>query len=93
MKILLAILIAIFASNVQAQPVAQTPPMGWDSYNCFGSVVHEDEVKANADYLAKPLKQYGWQYIVVDFLWAYDNPPGICPFQFKRRTGNDFFSF
>jgi hypothetical protein len=49
--------------------------MGWNSYNCFGSAVHEDEVKANADYMAQYLKQYGWQYIVVDFLWAYDNPP------------------
>lgn len=51
-----------------------TPPMGWNSYNCFGSAVHEDEVKANADYMTQHLKQYGWQYVVVDFLWAYDNP-------------------
>ena len=41
--------------------------MGWNSYNCFGSAVHEDEVKGNADYMAARLKQYGWQYIVVDF--------------------------
>jgi alpha-galactosidase len=53
-----------------------TPPMGWNSYNCFGSAVHEDEVRANADYMATHLKQYGWEYIVVDFLWSYDNPPG-----------------
>jgi alpha-galactosidase len=38
--------------------------------------VQEDEVKANADYMAQHLKQYGWQYVVVDFLWSYDNPPG-----------------
>ena len=50
--------------------------MGWNSYNCFGSAVHEDEVKANADYMSKELMRYGWQYIVVDFLWSYDNPPG-----------------
>lgn len=55
---------------------AQTPPMGWNSYNCFGSAVHEDEVKANADYMAQRLKQHGWQYVVVDFLWSYENPPG-----------------
>lgn len=60
----------------QTPKVAETPPMGWNSYNCFGSAVHEDEVRANADYLAKNLKQHGWQYIVVDFLWSYDNPPG-----------------
>jgi len=35
-----------------AQPVAQTQPIGWNSYNCFGSAVHEDEVKANAEYVS-----------------------------------------
>ncbi|MBS1565116.1 MAG: alpha-galactosidase, partial [Bacteroidetes bacterium] len=44
--------------------------MGWNSYNCYGSAVHEDEVKANADYMAQHLKQYGWDYVVVDFLWS-----------------------
>src|SRR3954471_17868734 len=71
--------------------LAQTPPMGWNSYNCFGSAVHEDEVKANADYEAKNLKQYGWQYIVVDFLWSFDNPPGSNignPFQKRLQDGS-----
>jgi hypothetical protein len=67
----------------QNTTVAATPPMGWNSYNCFGSAVHEDEVKANADYMARYLKPYGWQYVVVDFLWSYDNPPG-------SRIGNPF---
>jgi hypothetical protein len=64
--------------------------MGWNSYNCFGSAVHEDEVKANAGYMAQNLKQYGWQYIVVDFLWSYDNPPGSNignPFQKRLEDG------
>jgi alpha-galactosidase len=71
--------------------VATTPPMGWNSYNCFGSAVHEDEVKANTDYMAKYLKPYGWQYIVVDFLWSYDNPPGSNignPFQKRLQDGS-----
>ena len=48
---------------------APTPPMGWNSWDCFGCSVTEDEVKANADYMAEHLKQYGWQYIVVDIQW------------------------
>ena len=91
MKVLFSILILCFASNVEAQTLASTPPMGWNSYNCFGSAVHEDEVKANADYMAKHLKQVGWQYIVVDFLWAYDNPPGSTvgnPYQERLRDGS-----
>ena len=75
MKLFFTILFAGFIWASQAQSPASTPPMGWNSYNCFGSAVHEDEVKANAGYMAKNLKPYGWQYIVVDFLWAYDNPP------------------
>ena len=46
------------SANTFCQP-AQKPPMGWNSYNCFGSAVHEDEVKANADYVAKNLKSFG----------------------------------
>jgi len=64
-----------FTVNAQKTGIAHTPPMGWNSYNCFGSAVHEDEVKANALYMARYLKPHGWQYVVVDFLWAYDNPP------------------
>lgn len=75
MKFFFTILLCAFISTLHAQNVAMTPPMGWNSYNCFGSAVHEDEVKANADFMAKNLRRYGWQYIVVDFLWAYDNPP------------------
>ena len=90
---LLIILLFTFKS-IQGQPitgVAVTPPMGWNSYNCFGSAVHEDEVKANSDYLAKNLKKYGWQYIVVDFLWSFDNPPGSkigFPFQLRLQDGS-----
>jgi hypothetical protein len=71
--------------------VAQRPPMGWNSYNCYGSAVHEEEVRANADYMAQNLTRYGWQYIVVDFLWAYDNPPGSRignPFQLRLGDGS-----
>jgi hypothetical protein len=51
--------------------VSQTPPMGWNSYDCFNFSVTEDEVKANTDYMAENLKQYGWEYICVDWAWYY----------------------
>src|SRR5215510_8389710 len=77
LRVMVSLWLFVFCfERVTAQTIATTPPMGWNSYNCFGSAVHEDEVKANADYVAKNLKKYGWQYIVVDFLWSYDNPPG-----------------
>jgi len=52
---------------------APTPPMGWNSWDCYGPTVVEDEVKANADYMAANLKKFGWQYIVVDIRWYVAN--------------------
>ena len=43
--------------------IAQTPPMGWNSWDCYGAAVTEKDVKANADYMAKHLKQYGLSLI------------------------------
>ena len=52
---------------------APTPPMGWNSYDYYDTTVTEDQVKANADVMAARLKQYGWEYVVVDIQWyAYD---------------------
>ena len=52
---------------------ALTPPMGWNSWDCFGPTVTEAEVKANADYMAAHLKDFGWEYIVVDIRWFVSN--------------------
>ncbi len=52
---------------------AKTPPMGWNSWDCYGPTVTETEVKANADYMAANLKQHGWEYIVVDIRWFVAN--------------------
>src|SRR5690554_5422709 len=52
---------------------AQTPPMGWNSWDCYGPTVVEQEVKANTDYMADNLKEYGWEYIVVDIRWFVEN--------------------
>lgn len=52
---------------------APTPPMGWNSYDYYDTTVTEDQVKANADVMAARLKEYGWEYVVVDIAWyAYD---------------------
>lgn len=49
---------------------AKTPPLGWNSWDCYGASVREDEVRAHADYMAMYLKEYGWEYIVVDIQWS-----------------------
>lgn len=47
--------------------------MGWNSYDYYDTTVNEEQVKANADFMAKHLKEHGWEYIVVDIEWySYD---------------------
>lgn len=50
--------------------IAKTSPMGWNSWDCYGAAVDEATVRANAEFMAKHLKQYGWEYIVVDIQWS-----------------------
>lgn len=63
-------------------PVAPAPPMGWNSWDSYGTSVTEEQVKANADVMARDLAKYGWQYIVVDIQWyeptaqGHDYKPG-----------------
>lgn len=45
---------------------AITPPMGWNSYDYYDTTVNEEQVKANALYMAEHLKEFGWEYIVID---------------------------
>jgi alpha-galactosidase len=55
---------------------APTPPMGWNSWDSYGTTVREDQVKANADIMARDLVKHGWQYIVVDIQWYEPNAQG-----------------
>jgi alpha-galactosidase len=61
---------------VLAPALAATPPMGWNSWDSFGTAVTEEEVKANADYMAKNLAPFGWNYIVVDIQWYAPSAKG-----------------
>jgi hypothetical protein len=49
--------------------LAATPPMGWNSWDSFGTAVTEDEVLANARFLAEHLLPHGWDTVVVDIQW------------------------
>ena len=45
------------------------PPMGWNSWDCYGTSVTETIVRQNAAFMAEHLKPYGWEYVVVDIQW------------------------
>lgn len=56
------------------QSLASTPPMGWNSFDCYNASVTEAEIKANADIFARRLAPFGWEYVVVDFCWSHPSP-------------------
>ena len=72
--------------------IAKTAPMGWNSWDCYGASVDEATVRKNAEYMAKYLKPYGWEYIVVDIQWYeptadnndYNNFADICTDEYSR---------
>lgn len=42
---------------------------GVEQLDCYGAAVTEDIVRRNAEFMAENLKEYGWEYIVVDIQW------------------------
>ncbi|GEK88822.1 Alpha galactosidase A [Alkalibacterium putridalgicola] len=48
---------------------AKTPPKGWNSWDSYGASVTEKEVRQHAEYMEKYLKDYGWEFVVVDIQW------------------------
>jgi hypothetical protein len=60
---------------------APTPPMGWNSWDCFATTVTEDQVMAQASFMAEKLKGTGWRYVVVDAQWF---EPGADDFQYRK---------
>ena len=55
---------------IKSNKVAQTPPMGWNSWDCFAANVTEEQLMANARYMRDHLKDHGWQYVVCDIQWS-----------------------
>ncbi|MDP4201069.1 MAG: putative Ig domain-containing protein [Bacteroidota bacterium] len=55
---------------VVGQQLALTPPMGWNSWNCWGLTVDDRKVRASADaFINDGLADYGWSYINIDDGW------------------------
>ncbi|WP_431216228.1 putative Ig domain-containing protein [Puia sp. P3] len=56
--------------------ISLTPPMGWNSWNCWGLSVDDTKVRSSAQALLdKGLADHGWNYINIDDAW-----------QARRRT-------
>jgi alpha-galactosidase len=67
----LVVTLPVLAGNPS---LASTPPMGWNSWDSYGRTITEAQFKANADFMARRLKSFGWQYMVIDEGWYVVNP-------------------
>jgi alpha-galactosidase len=58
-----------------------TPPLGWNSYDAYGTTVDEPQFRANALWMSRHLKRFGWHYVIIDMQWYVRNPtpPGNAP--------------
>jgi len=73
---------------------ATTPPMGWNSWDCFGTTVTEQQIKEQSDAMAKYLLPSGYNYLTVDIQWyepeakghAYDPKAVLTMDEYGRLT-------
>src|SRR5271165_5423050 len=71
---------------------AKTPPMGWNSYDAWGTSINEDQTLANAQYMSDHLLSHGYQYMVIDARW-YDKVSPSDDRDFNRqRVGAKLFA-
>ena len=52
-------------------PLAQLPPMGWNSWNTFGWKINEQLIFEMADLMASQgYREAGYEYLVIDDCWS-----------------------
>ena len=74
---LLIVWLTVMNLNVLAQKeetkLAQTPPMGWNSWNLFACDINENLIKEVADAIVESgMKDAGYEYVVIDDCWQVD---------------------
>ncbi|MBN2037861.1 MAG: glycoside hydrolase family 27 protein [Chitinispirillaceae bacterium] len=93
--ILLGLTIGLVTQSSAIRAPNIRPTMGWNSYDCFSYAVTEDTVRNVAKLMADSLKQYGWEYVCVDYIWWIPRVgPGINPQQdadFKPKGAMDAY--
>lgn len=72
---------------IVGEDIALTPPMGWNSWNCWGSRVTAEKVLQSARAMASSgLNNHGWTYINIDDAWQ-----GKRGGEFNAIQGNEKF--
>lgn len=77
--LLLSLILSIL-STIQGQEriLCPTPPMGWNTWNCFNRNINEEQIREIADLMISTgLKDAGYTYLVVDDCWQTHREDGV----------------
>jgi alpha-galactosidase len=67
---LIGLFIFVWGNAATPDSLALTPPMGWNSWNCFGKDIDEQKVREIADLMVtNGMKDAGYEYVVIDDCW------------------------
>ena len=91
-NLLSVVAVFILLANTTAQndvatfrPWAMTPPMDWNSWDCYYPSVTQKEVMQNAQYLVdNDLVRHGWEYVVID-IRCFCNHPSLGAGNYNQR--------
>ena len=56
--------------NTSPSKILKSPPLGWNSWDCFGASITEEELLQNAEYVQEHLLSHGFEYITLDIQWS-----------------------
>jgi alpha-galactosidase len=69
-SLLLCLLIGLSGYSQKFEGLADTPPMGWNTWNTFACDINEDLIKETADAIvASGMKEAGYEYVIIDDCW------------------------
>ncbi len=71
---IMALLISLQGFSQKFDQLAQTPPMGWNSWNKFAcDGINEQVIRKTADdMVSSGMKDAGYEYVVIDDCWQVD---------------------
>ncbi|WP_372948984.1 glycoside hydrolase family 27 protein [Mariniphaga sp.] len=78
LTILLASTNILNSQENNTEKLAQTPPMGWNSFDSYGVYLYEKAAMQNLEAFAEKLKPHGYEYFVIDAGWfgEFELQPG-----------------
>lgn len=75
----------VVKNTIESKTVAQTPPMGWNSFDAYDCRITEKQYREVVDYIAENLLKFGWEYAVIDYIWWHPEPGN---WENPRRKGH-----